>query len=771
MAILPNDDAAIDFLEKWCPGGPWTVTAIAPNQQGIQTRSFNNQNELRSWLSNFNGKRNIYFNVNPTIEPMDKKASETDLSELRWLHVDVDPRADEDFAEERERIFNLTGSLPQGIPPATVIVDSGGGFQLFWKLKDPVPINGDPTKIDKLKLYNKQFEIVLGGDNCFSLDHIMRLPGTVNIPNKAKIARGRVKVLAKLIRFGTEAYDLHKFKAAPSPQQSPGLKDKVPEQQIKAVRIKDVSHLDKHAQLTIPDWCKVVIVQGKNPEEPDKFESRSEWLFSACCELIRCGVPDEVIYGIITDSNFGISESVLDKKSQAEAYAQRQIRRANEEAINPILRELNEQHAVISDIGGKCRIITEIYDPTLGRYRISRQTFEDFRNRYSNRYVESGDKTIPAGKWWLAHPMRRQFNTIVFAPGREIEGAYNMWRGFAVEAIPGDCELYLSHLQENVCNNREDHYDYLIKWMARAVQIPDTPGETAIVLRGAQGTGKSFMARAFGSLFGRHFVPITDSKHLFGGFNAHLLDCVVLFSDEALYAGDVKHESILKGLVTEETLTTESKGVDAEVTSNFTHIILASNKQWVVPAGSNERRFFVLDVAETYMQNKPYFRKIKQQLDSGGREALLYHLMQIDLSEFEVRTVPDTAALQEQKILSLRSESEWWLNKLMDGRLLRAHTEWTGAVSKDALLDDYLTYAKDIGVTRRSSATALGKFLHRVCPKGYPKGYQQRVGEFRPYFYDFPTLEQCRNSYAQSELGGTYDWPKIPQKPSENHEI
>jgi hypothetical protein len=97
------------------------------------------------------------------------------------------------------------------------------------------------------------------------------------------------------------------------------------------------------------------------------------------------------------------------------------------------------------------------------------------------------------------------------------------------------------------------------------------------------------LAAGFGSLWGRHFVTVSDAKHLVGAFNAHLRDCVVLFGDEAFFAGDKKHESVLKTLITEESVVIEAKGVDAEVYPNYVHLILASNADWVVPAGHAER--------------------------------------------------------------------------------------------------------------------------------------------------------------------------------------
>jgi hypothetical protein len=81
--------------------------------------------------------------------------------------------------------------------------------------------------------------------------------------------------------------------------------------------------------------------------------------------------------------------------------------------------------------------------------------------------------------------------------------------------------------------------------------------------------------------------------------------------------------------------------------------MMASNNDWVVPAGLEERRFCVCDVSDKYMQDKKYFGKIYKQMDNGGIEAMLYDLENMDLSTFDIRTVPHTAGLFELKLLSI----------------------------------------------------------------------------------------------------------------------
>lgn len=782
-SLAPDYGQSLAFLQRWSPKGLWVLTAIQPDgERLINTASFapGEEAELTKWLKTFGADRNVYFSVNPVRERVNRKADRESITALDWLHVDIDPRAGEPIADEQARILTLlTTRLPAGVPPPTCIVFSGGGYQGFWRLNDPLPIDGDEAKYQHAKLYNLQLELLFGADSCHNVDRIMRLPGTLNRPNEKKRAKGRTVALAAVVAWTTLSYDLKTFVPAATVQSKTdsGLSGGVTGARVvisgNVKRLAGVGDLGPN----VPEYCKTVIVNGKDPENPTKLGSRSDWLWFTVCELVRCGVSDDVIFSIITDPAFGISGHILDQDNP-ERSALRQIERAREHAIHPKLQELNERHGVVEDYGGRCRILSEAPDYSLsGRTRLSLQTAEDFKLRYSNQKIEfiganGKPASVPLGVWWLSHAHRRQYSTIAFAPEGESKGAYNLWKGFAYKSKPGVCDLLLGHIRENVCDGNEGYYSYLMGWMANAVQNPASPGHTAVVLRGAQGTGKGFFVKAFGSLFGRHFLQVSNPKHLVGAFNAHLRDCVVLFGDEAFYAGDKQHESVLKTLVTEETLTIEAKGVDASTSPNYVHLLMASNNDWVVPAGANDRRFFVLDVNPNHIQDSTYFGAIQRELDSGGYEAFLHALRTRDLSAFDIRKLPQTKGLMEQKVLSFTSEKEWWYGKLVAGEIIPG-LGWPEQVFCEELIADYIQATRAFNTTFRGNGTRLGMFLKKSVPPNYifrrqiegthdvagPDGRKRRVS--RPYVYELPFLGQCRKIF-DDRYGGPFPWPPEP---------
>lgn len=330
-ATKPDNAAAIEFLRLVYPDGPWVLTAIKPDRKAIETRTFRSASEvaLGEWLATHNGERNIYWSVNPPMRDLSKKAVREDIKEVTYLHVDVDPRSGEDLESERERCLALfADKLPADVPQPTVLLFSGGGYQAFWKLEQPLPIDGDVARAEDAKRYNQQLERLFGGDNCHNIDRVMRLPGTVNLPNDVKRKKGRIPALAKLVFFEPERiYALDKFTpataviatAASSPLARSTIGD--------AIRTADPDELDAWR---VPDRVKVIMVQGRHPDEPkDGDDSRSAWVFDFACNMVRAGVPDERTLGVLLDPDYEISASIIEKPN-AHRYAMRQIERAIE---------------------------------------------------------------------------------------------------------------------------------------------------------------------------------------------------------------------------------------------------------------------------------------------------------------------------------------------------------------------------------------------------------------------------------------------------------
>ncbi len=417
---------------------------------------------------------------------------------------------------------------------------------------------------------------------------------------------------------------------------------------------------------------------------------------------------------------------------------------------------MNHRHFIAQE-SGAVSVYTEDFDPTTKRFVLRRSTTTDLAQLYRPRFVvvpADGGKTknVPLADFWMSHAHRREYRGVVFHPGDHVDGHFNLWRGFACLPREGDWSLMERHIREVICDGKEDLYRYVRRWMAFAVQCPGTLPEVALVLIGQQGTGKTLFATQFGTLFGQHFVHVANAKHLVGNFNAHLRDAVLVFADEAYVVGDKQAEGNLKSLVTEEFRAFEGKHRDAVIGRNLAHLILASNHDRVIEAAPEERRFCVLNVSNKYRQNYTYFAALIDQMNKGGREAMLYDLEREDLSGFHPRDFPRTLALHDQQLLSLKPLQRWWLDKLEQGCLSQG-SDWKQEVVKATLLDD-----ARLATYPQLSVHELLAELRRMLPTGYPAdGARRTVGDNRWRTWRLPPLGQCRDHFDQT-FGSLVEW-------------
>jgi hypothetical protein len=479
-------------------------------------------------------------------------------------------------------------------------------------------------------------------------------------------------------------------------------------------------------------------------------------------------VPDRVQFARDTVKKFEAGSPVRGGPELTKELTEPVVKRIRSwfGASSSKIEEMNEKHAVVFQQSGDIVVITEDQDID-GRPFIRYSSVATIQQLYPHPVrvgqKQNGDAIYkPLGKAWLESPHRRFYGGIELAPnGRATPGYYNLWRGFAVEPKRGSWQRFRNHIAEVICDNDEHIFEYVTAWMAQAVQKPGHPAHTAIALRGGQGTGKGAFVRGFGALFGVHFIHLDSTRHLTGNFNAHLHNAILVFADEAAWPGDKAGLGALKRLVTEPTLSIERKGHDIFEVPNMIHLLLASNEEWVVPAGFDERRFVVLDVPRQQQNNVTYFGAIERELHAeGGLAAMLHDLLEWK-SEVNLRAIPGTKALFEQKQLTDNPQRRWWYQVLHDGDLWSAENRTdTGEyrVERDELYNSYIAAIDKAGTSRFQSKgfqTQLGMFLRKVLPAGYPR--DRRLGPTR--YWVLPPLADCRKFHADEYRNEAEEWP------------
>jgi hypothetical protein len=302
-------DETINFLEQLRAGGPWVLTAIIPDKQPNEpptiTSTAHSPAEIESFCCEHNGKRNLYYSVNPTRGPMSKKASKADIAAIEYLLGDLDPKSDETSEQAKARYLTALESFE---PRATATIDSGNGIQGLWKLGPFIPLGtGSEAIIADAEARSAALMERLGAKaGTQNIDRILRLPGTINLPNAVKRKAGRVECPTKLIMFNGASYSLDSF---PLPQRHE----------------KQDAHEERAESSARPEGEDELEWTIRHCDVP--VHQRSEKVWWVVNELLRRNVPASAIVSTLLDHANKISAHIYDQPTPRQ-YAERQVAKA-----------------------------------------------------------------------------------------------------------------------------------------------------------------------------------------------------------------------------------------------------------------------------------------------------------------------------------------------------------------------------------------------------------------------------------------------------------
>ncbi|MGO9401564.1 MAG: primase-helicase family protein [Xanthobacteraceae bacterium] len=741
-----------------------------------------------------------------------------------FLDVDVKapPRGYKDVNEAHAAVTEFVGKT--GLPPPSALVGSGGGLHVYWISDRPLTIDEWLPYANGLRALAEQHGLLCDLGVTIDCARILRVPGTYNRKTEPgrpvcllalaptdinfDTALAHVKIASPVRQISTATPKRLLYNPDEFPPLTP-ITDN-------AKMVGEVQSFNENLDPRIvcrdcPMFWNALKTGGKDCDQglwmmqglATTFLARGRETFHQLSKDYKTYSPEE------TDAMFDRKLGEREDKGLGwpscatfEQYGSKQCKGckhygkiksplnlavspaglAREENIAPIkeenshpvvaLMKLQEQgapEAALFAVLNKNYAVVRHGSETLIASVIANEVVlmngENFHKMFANLRIQKGNRSLEVSRLWFEWPGRRQYldRGVVFEPGGSLDVAddmLNLWRGFGVKPKQGDWSLLRSHILNVLCSGREDLCDYLLKWMAYAVQRPNEPIGVAVALCGAQGTGKGVVARTFGKIFGKHFAHIANGEQLTGRFNAGFATSCVVFLDEAFWAGEKKAEGVLKALITEPRLQLEAKFRDPIMVDNRLHIIVASNSDWVVPAGIGDRRWFVLYVADTFagFGHQAYWDALYAEINNGGMEAMFHDLLGMDLTAFNVRAIPHTAGKARQQVLSLNGTASWLHHVLQEGSVGCANWSANGlTIDTSHAYMCYEDFSKKQHNWRPEVKAVWSKSVRTVLGPCIGDTRQQN-GTQRIRSFQFKPLSDCRRQFAQHIGAPDLEW-------------
>lgn len=249
----------------------------------------------------------------------------------------------------------------------------------------------------------------------------------------------------------------------------------------------------------------------------------------------------------------------------------------------------------------------------------------------------------------------------------------NLFGGWPTVPRRGKCTMLLE-LLFYLCSNDPNAraiYEWILKWLAYPIQHRGAKMQSAIVVHGPQGTGKSRFFEAVADIYGI-YGRVLGQDALEDKFNADWAEKkLFIVGDEVMAKVEMYHvKNRLKGFITGNTIRVNPKNVAAHTEKNQMNIVFLSNERQPLALENDDRRHCVI-----FTPPKPddgFFAEVNEEIDAGGVAALHDYLLNLDLGDFRPWTKPPmTAAKQDLIDLGMGSEERFlreWQRLEIDGR-------------------------------------------------------------------------------------------------------
>lgn len=154
-------------------------------------------------------------------------------------------------------------------------------------------------------------------------------------------------------------------------------------------------------------------------------------------------------------------------------------------------------------------------------------------------------------------------------------------------------DRFLAHTKMTFANIREE--TIMLDWMAHVYQHPGERVNWAILLQGAQGTGKSYFGKVMELVLGSNAQKVKPDA-IMGRFSAWATGSILNIVEEIYVTGSNKYDLMnkIKDYIRNEVIQIEEKGRDQRNVPNFASYLFFSNHRDALVITEEERAYCII---------------------------------------------------------------------------------------------------------------------------------------------------------------------------------
>lgn len=251
-------------------------------------------------------------------------------------------------------------------------------------------------------------------------------------------------------------------------------------------------------------------------------------------------------------------------------------------------------------------------------------------------------------------PVYRPMGPMMFEEGGR--RYYNTWRANPLQPRKGSVKPFLEHCEYILPDEKERNV--LLDWLAYNVQFPGSKILWAVLLQGAQGTGKSYFGTLMRTVLGADNVSTPTNDVIHEVYTAWQKSCQLVIIEEIMARGRLELMNKLKPMITQEVTVVREMHKPAYEQPNVFNLLMFTNHEDAIILDKTDRRYCVF-FSPAEPREHSYYEKLWDWTHNNA-SALLHFLQSRDLSNFQPKAhAPMTNAKKELIKMSVHPLQGW----------------------------------------------------------------------------------------------------------------
>ena len=258
-----------------------------------------------------------------------------------------------------------------------------------------------------------------------------------------------------------------------------------------------------------------------------------------------------------------------------------------------------------------------------------------------------------------------------------------------------------------------------------------------------EGAGKGSLFKLFERMLGNEkvFETTNPSRDVWGDFNGMMCNCFLVNLNELSKKDTIEAEGKIKGLITDNTLAINQKGLPQYKIKSYHRFITTTNKEEPLNSSNGDRRNLIIRSSDEKKGDYVYFDTLHNYLENSDviRTCYDYFKSIEGMDKFKDIPIPQTEHQTNLKELS-RSPIEQWLECFTREHMndSKVCIELLGT----EIYELFKQWSNSNGIKYDINAVKLGVKLINMKINGISKGRHTRNGDTKLF-----NISELKNSF------------------------